>query len=444
MPTAPQRLRRSLLSMRRALTRSPAIKRLGKRVLAWLVGVAALPRETVAPGRPDHLDPAEILGRTDELNEAAEGYYAGYADPEFILGKPFTEEIEFPRRLFDLGVLFHFLHLSPHDVVLDLGAGTCWLSHFLNRYGCKTISVDVSKTALDLGRELFRRDPRTRWEAEPEFLPYDGRRIPLPDGAVDKIVLNDAFHHLPNPAEVLREMARLLPDGGLVAMCEPGPGHAVTEDSRREVETTGVLENEIVVEELDAMAREAGFTEVGLVPVSLEGMRPVPAAEVRGVAGTEALLEMWAAAGRGTRYLVLHKGRWYPTTRRPGELRAAIEPLDPAPPLSLAPGESGRLRVRIRNLGDTRWLATTVERPGWTRLGGHLWGGARGELLDFDWLRVALGADLDPGGERTLEVELPPFERPGRYRLVLDLVAEGVTWFAEKGSPTTEVPVEVR
>lgn len=426
------------------LRRSPWTKRLAKRAMAALLRIGTRPRELFDRRVPEHLDPELLLARTDELNAAAERYYAEYPDPEFILDKPFTEEEEFPRRLFDLGVLFHALRLSPNDVVLELGAGSCWVSHFLNRYGCKTIAVDVSETALGLGRELFRRSSLTRWDAEPEFVVYDGRRIPLPDGACDKIVINDAFHHFPNPAEVLGEMARVLSPGGIVAMVEPGPGHADTEDSRREVETTGVLENEIVLGRLDAMARRAGFTEVALVPLSLSHAREVPVAELGTVSEVEGLLDQWAALAGGPHYIVLHKGRWLPTTRSPEELDARIEILDPLPRegVRAAPGESVSLRIGIANRGDTRWLATAVERPGWTRLGVHLHD-ASGELLDFNWLRASLPGDLDPGEEARMQVELPAIGTPGTYRLVFDLVAEHVLWFEQSGSRTVEVRLEV-
>jgi hypothetical protein len=65
-----------------------------------------------------------------------------------------------------------------------------------------------------------------------------------------------------------------------------------------------------------------------------------------------------------------------------------------------------------------------------------------GRALDFDWLRVSLPRDLDPGEEATVDVELPLLE-PGAYRLVFDLVAEQVCWFAERGSPTVTVPLTV-
>ena len=42
-----------------------------------------------------------------------------------------------------------------------------------------------------------------------------------------------------------------------------------------------------------------------------------------------------------------------------------------------------------------------------------------------------------------MDVELPAITEPGTYRVVFDLVAEEVAWFARKGSPTTELELEV-
>ena len=179
-------------------------------------------KQMVLPPVVPRFTPDELAANTEAYNEASERYFAEYKDRAYLLGKPYTDTMNFARRLFDIGVIVHWLRLSPGEVVVELGAGTCWLSHFLNRFGCKTIAIDVSSSALQMGEELFKRDPLTNWELAPEFVTYDGHHIPLPDGHVDKMLVYDAFHHVPNQAEILREMARVLKDGGVVAMCEPG------------------------------------------------------------------------------------------------------------------------------------------------------------------------------------------------------------------------------
>lgn len=176
---------------------------------------------------------SELIARTDTLNEAAERYYS-VTDRDFVSGKPFTDEAGFSRYLFNLAVLIHGLRLQRTDVVVEFGAGSCWVSHFLNRFGCKTIAVDVAKSGLNIGEALFRRDPATNWNVRPEFLPYDGRRIPLPNGGCDRIIVFDAFHHVPNQREILTEMFRILRPDGIVAMSEPGTGHAQASTSVRD------------------------------------------------------------------------------------------------------------------------------------------------------------------------------------------------------------------
>ena len=258
----------------------------------------------------------ELAARTNEFNRASERYFAEHRDLEFLLGKPWSDSANFARRMFDIGVLAHWLRLSPGEVTAELGAGTCWLSHFFNRFGCRTIAIDVSPTALRMGRELFERDPRTNWNVKPEFLHYDGHRIPLPDGHVDKMVIYDAFHHVPNQAEILREMARVLKAGGVVAMCEPGTGHAGNETSRLEADEWGVLENEVVTEDLEKLALACGFDGVRVVPIGLPASIEIAPSRFRDFLlgpGLGHYWSLWCDAFQSINYIVLYKG----TTSRP-------------------------------------------------------------------------------------------------------------------------------
>ena len=171
---------------------------------------------------------ADLLARTDEFNRNAETYWKDLAanptDREALLRKPFGTVEDAASILYRLGIVLSELRLGVGHTVLDLGAGACWLSAYLNRLGARTIALDVSPTALELGRELFRLDPRQRPDLDPQFLVYDGRRIPLPDDSVDRVVAFDAFHHVPNEDEILGEIFRVLRDGGRAVFAEPGEG----------------------------------------------------------------------------------------------------------------------------------------------------------------------------------------------------------------------------
>lgn len=425
----------------------PAVRRipLARPLIRAFYRLALLPLGRSRPkGRAT--ESPDLVRRTDELNRAAERYFADYPDPEFILGKPFSDELFFPRYLFDLGVLFQGIRLRRRDVVVDLGAGTCWVSHLLNRYGCKTIAIDVSPTALEMGREVFRRDPATRWEIEPEFLVYDGHHIPLADGSCDKVVIHDAFHHIPNQRQILSELHRILQPDGIVGMCEPGRRHAATEASRREVAETGVLENAIVVEDLAALAEECGFAHTSLVLAGPGPPREVPARDLgpfmRGK-GFPSYWQHFCQALDDGHYILLYKGDPQPTTRQPTTLDAEIR-IRPRRTIRVGRGERARVRVRVRNIAETRWLAAAPADGGWTRLGVHLYrDGDPPQLVDFDWFRADLPRDLGPGEDLTLALELPALDTPATYRLVFDIVVENLTWLAERDSKTASVTLEV-
>ena len=144
------------LRLIRFLRRVPLVKPLAKWTQKRMIHLAL---KTIWLERQAARDRVESNGTgeaapeldTDELNRAAERYFAEFEDRDYLLDKPFSDSRGFAHHLFDMGVLFHWLRLEPGDVVAEIGAGTCWLSQFLNRYGCKTISIDVSATAARSG-----------------------------------------------------------------------------------------------------------------------------------------------------------------------------------------------------------------------------------------------------------------------------------------------------
>lgn len=388
-----------------------------------------------------------LVARTDTLNDAAEHYFAAFDQIPFLLAKPFSDEQGFPKHLFNLAVLLNGLRLRRSDVIVEFGAGSCWVSHFLNRYGCRTISIDVSTTALELGRELFQRDPATNWDVGPEFLPYDGHRIPLPDASCDKVIIFDAFHHVPNQREILTELCRILRPDGIVAMSEPGTGHADTEASRHETEKYGVLENELVAEDVGALAQACGFTAAHLIVASPQSLWEIPANDLGPFIQGKGFTQYWETQSHALvtgHYFLLYKGDPQPTTRQPKALGAQLLIPRRQRVLSVTRGERARVRLTVKNVAETRWLAGERPDGGWTRIGVHLLRtGDRPETVDYDWLRVELPHDVSRDETIRLTIELPPIDEPGTYEVVFDLVIEGVAWFIDRGSKTASLTVNV-
>jgi hypothetical protein len=259
--------------------------------------------------------------------------------------------------------------------------------------------------------------------------------------------MNDAFHHIPNQRDVLRELHRVLRPDGIVFMSEPGRGHASSEHSTAE-SATGVLENELVLEDVAALARACGFAAVNVVVASPSVRHEVSAEQLGAFMGGRRFAAYWKAlchALEQHHYVVLHKSASVPTTRRPGRLSAGITVAAPGSGIRVSSGEAVPFTLRIRNAGDTQWLNHEEHGRGWTRVGVHLYRESdTREPVAFDWCRFDLNADVGPGAETEVAGELPPLPEQGQYLVVFDLVVEGLTWFAERGSPTAALELAVQ
>lgn len=388
----------------------------------------------------------DLAARTDQYNAANETYFAGMSEDakRWVGQKPYSDAIHFGRHLHDVGLLVHHLRLAPGDVVLELGAGTCWLSLLLNRFGCPTIAVDVSPSALEIGKAAFERETGVNWALEPKFLAYDGHHIPLPDASVDRVICYDAFHHVPNQSEILGELARVLRPGGIAGMIEPGRRHSDSATSRMEMEETGVLENDIVVEEVRERALGAGFSKVNLLIDSLGAGFEIPADKLPAFISGDWLEQHWALLTQhlvAGHILLFYRGDFIPTTRRPELLRAEIKPSSTR--YRALAGQPTAFRATVTNRGNTRFLAGPAQGYGTTYFGGHLHRAGEDKSLAYGWLWVALPRDVDAGQTVEVEGQFPAIAEPGRYRVELDLVADKVTWFTHQGSPTVDIEIEV-
>lgn len=139
---------------------------------------------------------------------------------------------------------------------------------------------------------------------------------------------------------------------------------------------------------------------------------------------------------------------------RPGGVLALQIPSHPLVPEPL-PAASCRARITVREAPSSLVAGTAgVIRMAVTNAGTGDWPVGRSVRLANHWLRdgvVAVGDDgradlphtVRPGESVDVDLRIAAPEQPGRYELELDVVQEFVAWWAELGSPTIRVPLDV-
>ena len=206
----------------------------------------------------------------------------------------------------------------------------------------------------------------------------------------------------------------------------------------------GILEQDLDLEQFYRSATAAGFAALELAVPALEPeILTLPMDRMRSYL-------------RGGSWLVPHdflrktiltgpigvfrKGVHAVTSRNPRALAAAIEP--ETLERRVTSGETFRLPARVRNLAGTVWLRAGRRGRGHVRLGAHLLS-ADGAVVDHDYGRASLPSDLAIRESARVELELVAPMEPGSYVVRLDMVDEGICWFAQAGSEVTDVALRV-
>src|SRR4051812_47299955 len=108
---------------------------------------------------------------------------------------------------------------APADRVLDVASGTGLVAAALvRRYGCSVVALDQSEEMLGRARsrlsanpDLARRIELVRGEAE---------RLPFEDAEFDALTFTYLLRYVDDPAETMRELARVVKPGGRIASLE--------------------------------------------------------------------------------------------------------------------------------------------------------------------------------------------------------------------------------
>ncbi len=127
----------------------------------------------------------------------------------------------------ELAAMVGSLPVAPGGSVLELacgdGAYTPWLADRVGPSGT-VVGLDVSDAYLRVAQRGARRG---RAASRARFVAASVDRLPFADGAFDLAWCAQSFFSLPDPLHAVRQMARVVRPGGLVAVLEDDKLHQV-------------------------------------------------------------------------------------------------------------------------------------------------------------------------------------------------------------------------
>lgn len=161
--------------------------------------------------------------------------------------------------------------LPRHWTIADLGCGTGNASALLAPHAERIIAVDSSDAMLAAARDNLRAAQNIN------FLTGDLERLPLKDNSVDAAVCLLVLHHIPDPAQALKEMRRILRTtnsggGGGVALIVDMVEH----DRKEYRQTMGHKHLGFSPDTITRMLKSAGFSysSIQLLPTDPEAKGP--------------------------------------------------------------------------------------------------------------------------------------------------------------------------
>ncbi len=103
-------------------------------------------------------------------------------------------------------------HLNGDERVLDIATGPGYIAEAFARAAREVVGVDLTDAMLAIGKQRT----AERGIANISFRAADAQNLPFENGVFDVVVCRLALHHVMEPLQVLREMARVCRAGGTV------------------------------------------------------------------------------------------------------------------------------------------------------------------------------------------------------------------------------------
>jgi len=112
--------------------------------------------------------------------------------------------------------LARMVKAGPADRAIDLACGPGTLALRFARHVRWICGLDLTPAIL----ERARRSAAAEGLANLDFAIGDAQALPFADGSLDIAVTSYAFHHFPDPARTMAEMARVIRPGGRVGILD--------------------------------------------------------------------------------------------------------------------------------------------------------------------------------------------------------------------------------
>ena len=156
--------------------------------------------------------------------------------------------------------------LKPGETVLDLGSGAGFDAFLAARAVGETgrvIGVDMTHEMLAKARDNARKAGYTNVE----FRLGEIEHLPVADASVDVTISNCVINLSPDKAQVFRDAFRVLRSGGRLAISDVVATAELPDAVRQDLALyTGCMAGASQIEDLEAILREAGFTQIRIEP----------------------------------------------------------------------------------------------------------------------------------------------------------------------------------
>jgi ubiquinone/menaquinone biosynthesis C-methylase UbiE len=199
---------------------------------------------------------ADLFGKTDQLD----------ASTLEAMAARFEARGKHPAFANMLREYLDAMQIAPAATVLDMGCGTGLAARAIASHSGFRGSV----TGIDLSAHLVAVASRLAGDEgvsqRVTFQSGDVRRMPFADASFDAVVAHTLISHVPGPLTVLKEAARVLKPGGMMAVFDgdygsltfdqPDEAKAVADDAKL---IRAVVANPRVMGQMPRLLRDAGL-----------------------------------------------------------------------------------------------------------------------------------------------------------------------------------------